>query len=252
MPNRIRAAACGLLILLAACSPTRPSAPAAFSNELPRPVSAAPGVVWYRAAAERRAIYEQVFAQARQQLPKLVGARAAGTWAVIADADETLLDNSEHQLYMARNAIAFDDAGWKTWVDQRRARALPGSIAFVDAVIAAGGRVIVVTNRSENLCEQTRDNLASVGLRVAAVLCAPWDDINAKWLSDKNPRFQRVRAGLTDFGLPALEVVAWLGDNIQDFPGLTQQNAEPLAEFGVRYFMFPNPMYGSWEKLPVR
>ena len=46
--------------------------------------------------------------------------------------------------------------------------------------------------------------------------------------------------------------MAFVGDNIQDFPGLSQairkQGDEAFADFGARFFVLPNPMYGSWEK----
>ncbi len=55
-------------------------------------------------------------------------------------------------------------------------------------------------------------------------------------------------------GLPPLEIVAWVGDNIHDFPGGSQElrGADPrsLADFGVRFFLPPNPMYGSWQGNP--
>jgi predicted secreted acid phosphatase len=49
-------------------------------------------------------------------------------------------------------------------------------------------------------------------------------------------------------------VVAFVGDNIQDFPGLDQSlrrredEDEAFAAFGARFFVLPNPMYGSWER----
>ena len=46
----------------------------------------------------------------------------------------------------------------------------------------------------------------------------------------------------------------WLGDNIHDFPGLDQElrfaSPEELAEFGDRFFILPNPLYGSWRGNP--
>jgi predicted secreted acid phosphatase len=51
--------------------------------------------------------------------------------------------------------------------------------------------------------------------------------------------------------MPKLTVVAWVGDNIQDFPRLTQASRNDpaaFADFGRRYFVLPNPMYGSWER----
>jgi predicted secreted acid phosphatase len=46
--------------------------------------------------------------------------------------------------------------------------------------------------------------------------------------------------------IPPLKVVLWMGDNIRDFPALTQVSAGSPEEFGTRYFVLPNPMYGSW------
>ena len=70
--------------------------------------------------------------------------------------------------------------------------------------------------------------------------------------SDKTPRFESVTDGTTPAGLPPLDVVAVLGDNILDFPGMDQslrrEGASAFADFGTRYFVLPNPMYGSWER----
>jgi predicted secreted acid phosphatase len=65
-----------------------------------------------------------------------------------------------------------------------------------------------------------------------------------------------VQQGTADADLPPLEVLMWVGDNIQDFPGLGQ-NLRMMAgpsygRFGERYFLLPNPMYGSWESNPGR
>ena len=43
-----------------------------------------------------------------------------------------------------------------------------------------------------------------------------------------------------------------VGDNVQDFPGLSQairkEGDEAFAPFGARFFVLPNPMYGSWDR----
>ena len=48
-----------------------------------------------------------------------------------------------------------------------------------------------------------------------------------------------------------MEVIAWIGDNILDFPALDQsisrQGDAAFAPFGRRFFPLPNPMYGSWQ-----
>ena len=106
-----------------------------------------------------------------------------------------------------------------------------------------GGRVVIVTNRDDVRCQPTRANLERLGVAPDLVLCKPPGE------SDKNLRFGRVQRGTASAELPALTVVAWIGDNIQDFPGLTQEvRGDPatFSSFGYSYFVIPNPMYGSW------
>jgi len=110
-----------------------------------------------------------------------------------------------------------------------------------------GGRVAIVTNRDEPQCPQTRDNLRKVEVAFDVVLC------RAPGQSDKNPRFAQVQSG-TGTGMPAMKVLMWVGDNIQDFPGLSQAvRTQPApAEFGRSWVLLPNPMYGSWESNPFQ
>jgi predicted secreted acid phosphatase len=86
-----------------------------------------------------------------------------------------------------------------------------------------------------------------VGLAADVVLC------RANRVSDKNPRFDAIQRGTPETGGAPLRVLLWVGDNILDFPALTQAartQANGLDLFGDRYFMLPNPLYGSWESNP--
>ena len=125
-----------------------------------------------------------------------------------------------------------------------------GAARFIGVVRDLGGRVFIVTNRTLAQCDDTRANLTAIGLAVDAVLCRPPES------SDKNPRFAAVQNGTAVAGLPALEVLMWVGDNIQDFPALSQQIAQQgesaFSAFGTRCIILPNPMYGSWERNPPR
>ena len=88
-----------------------------------------------------------------------------------------------------------------------------------------------------------------MGIDADIVLCKPEGE------SDKNPRFRRVETGSAAPSIAALVVLQYIGDNIQDFPSLTQSargDSASLAQFGRRYFVLPNPMYGSWERNPDR
>ncbi len=108
----------------------------------------------------------------------------------------------------------------------------------------------IVTNRDEAVCPETRDNIRGLGMVVDVVLCRPPST------SDKNPRFERVQDGTAASDLPPLDVVMWVGDNIQDFPSLSQdvrgKGDAAYADFADRFVVVPNPMYGSWESNPWR
>lgn len=239
------------ILFVAACAPVaatgRVGAPEVAASDTSF-VQRHTEVHWVRTAAEHDAIFHQVFRVARERLGAQAAGRARGTWAIISDADETLIDNSEYQRRRAAVDGSFDAASWRSWVRERAAPALPGAVEYVRHVRSLGGRVVVVSNRNAEECDDTRANLAAVELEVDLVLCRAAT-------SDKNPRFESVRQGTASPSLPPLEVLQWVGDNIQDFPRMTQASrgsATALAQFGDRWFILPNPMYGSFERNPPR
>jgi 5'-nucleotidase (lipoprotein e(P4) family) len=186
----------------------------------------------------------QVYRDATDHVEAAAAGRAAGTWAVVLDADETVIDNSLYQLERARAGLPFDRESWSAWTARREATPLPGAAAFLARVRELGGRIAIVTNRREAECPDTEAVFRAHALAYDAMLCRPESS------GDKNPRFEAVARGTTPAGLPPLEIVAFLGDNILDFPqqsqALRQAQEQAFAPFGVRFFVLPNPMYGSW------
>ena len=224
-----------------------PSAPVTTPARAPEGLRAPEAVRWVRDSTEHRALFLQVYRAATAHVEREAATRAPGTWAVVLDADETVIDNSLYQLERARAGQPFDSASWTAWCARREAVPLPGASAFLSRVRALGGRIAIVTNRSAAECPDTEAVFRAQGLAHDALLCKP--DASP---SDKNPRFEAVARGTTPAGLPPLEVVAFVGDNILDFPEKTQairdRGDEAFADFGARFFVLPNPMYGSWEK----
>ncbi len=204
---------------------------------------------WARGAAEHRAIYVETYRAAAERLPALVGGRIANSWGVILDADETVLDNSEYELGRVPFGGAYDASTWANWVARGQATALPGSVGFTERVHQLGGKVIIVTNRDDSTCPITRSNLERIAIRADLVLCKIASD-------DKNPRFEAVQNGTAAPGFPAVAVVEWIGDNIQDFPHLSQSVRDDpdssFDAFGRTFFALPNSMYGSWQRNPPR
>lgn len=238
------------LLLLAACAPAGPRVEPPHPVPIEVEVELGNAAHWFRNSAEYRAIALQTYRLAGERLRELAAGRAEGSWAVILDADETVLDNSEYQKRLAAADARFDIRTWNDWVHEEAATPVPGAADFIRTARQLGGRVALVTNRDEEVCEATRRNLADLAIDVDVVLCRPPSS------SDKNPRFAAVANGTAAPGLPPLTILMWIGDSIQDFPALTQdlRDAAPAAydAFGRTYIILPNPMYGSWERNPRR
>ena len=68
----------------------------------------------------------------------------------------------------------------------------------------------------------------------------------------RTPASRRSRAARRPRGCPRSRSWPFVGDNIQDFPeksqAIRERGDEAFADFGARFFVLPNPMYGSWEK----
>jgi 5'-nucleotidase (lipoprotein e(P4) family) len=227
-----------LLLTLALCACVTQSPPASTSSATPTPPA---GVFWFRNSAERKAIYVETYRAAGAAARTLSAGLAPRSWAVILDIDETVLDNSDYEKSV--DGI-FKQDSWYAWTQKRSAPRLPGAKEFIDLVLdELHGEVVLITNRKQKECDDTEINLRSQQIRYDRILCDRTGD------QDKNARFRQVQQG-TPGVAPALKVLLWMGDNIRDFPALSQTAPGDPGEFGVRYFVLPNPMYGSWMANP--
>jgi 5'-nucleotidase (lipoprotein e(P4) family) len=246
--SRVAAALLGVALAGCAAGPRKASPALA-----PSPVRVYPAatVHWARTSAEYRVLAMQVYRLAREHVLSAAAGRVPRTWAVILDVDETVLDTSSYAKERMAAGAGFDDASWAEHVGRGADPPVPGARVFLDAVRARGGVIALVSNRREPICEDTRHNLEAEHVPFDVVLCRPEGSSG-----DKAPRFQQVERGEALPGLGPLEVLAFVGDNILDFPGgaqsLRDAPEESLAAFGDRYFVLPNPVYGSWEKNPDR
>ncbi len=250
--NRLISAA---LLLLVACAPASQGDDADSDEGALGGTGTAGGATvlpnaihWVRNSAEYQASVRQAYRLAAATVDATVARDhlAAGTWGVVVDADETIVDNSGYNKERAFSAEGSTSSSWDTYVRSKQGKAIGPALAFLDKVRGAGGRVFVVTNRGTDHCPSTEENLRAIGVHYDAILC------KGALESDKNGRFKAIEAGRSPSPFPATKVVVYVGDNIQDFPDLGQdakRDEAKLGEFGGRFVMLPNPMYGSWEKL---
>src|SRR5690606_39125221 len=78
-------------------------------------------LTWFQRSAEYPAITLQVYRQATNAVLAAARDLPAGTWAVILDADETIIDNSEHERRTLAAGVSFSDSSWVPWVRERAA-----------------------------------------------------------------------------------------------------------------------------------
>lgn len=205
---------------------------------------------WYITSAERRAIYHEVYYVACKYVEVTAKDLPRGTWGVILDIDETTVDNSPSALNDMQANVSFSAANWKKWKEKEEAVALPGVKTLVALVHKMGGYVNFVSNGDLSLQSAYEGDLLKQGIYFDQVLLATAETS----ASDKNTRFVAIQKGEKPSKLPAQNIIAWFGDNIQDFPGLQQKDVDKWdvyddalwRKFGNGWFILPNPIYGSW------
>jgi 5'-nucleotidase (lipoprotein e(P4) family) len=211
------------------------------------PYTGAKEIHWVRDSAEYRACAIQAFAWASRLAEEGAKNETSGTWAVVVDADETVLDNSQFQKEVGSEG--FTPAKWDAWVRREEAVAIPGAIAFLNRVHELGGVVAVVTNRKATEQSHTESNFHKAGIPYDLMLCQTNDHM-------KDARFEAVQKGTAAPGVGPLKVLVFCGDNIQDFPNQRQeirfQPEAAMSDWGKKYIAIPNPMYGTWVNNPER
>ena len=173
--------------------------------------------------------------------------------AVIVDVDETVLDNSFYQARTVRDGTAYSTSTCDPWVQEARATAIPGALAFTKEAAAKGVTVFYVTNRTANLEEATRRNLVTLGFPLA-------DGVDTVLTRGEKPEWQASAKGPRRAHVArSYRVLLLIGDDLGDFvvdpagtPAERHARTAPQNDWwGRRWIMVPNPSYGSWERAVV-
>jgi acid phosphatase len=272
-----------LVLAAASCTAPQPRVPPAASGcgaERPIAEGGERATLWIRQSAEFRSVVEGTFRSALDMLrqglsrsgwsaePVQAGDVSGLPPAVVMDIDDTVLDNSAAQarMLLAGTCPGGFDAAWDAWVAERAAPAVPGALDFIRAARELRDpqgrpvRVFFVTNRecgaragSDASCPQEADtlgNLRALGLDSPALA----EELMLKneqpaWGSEKLPRRAQIAR---DY-----RIVLNIGDDLADFlPDVRGQSLVQREEarcrhrdwWGLRWFVIPNPMYGSWQR----
>ncbi|MEZ5455447.1 MAG: HAD family acid phosphatase [Lysobacteraceae bacterium] len=265
-----RPALLSFALLLSACAstPTPLPPPAMTATAATGAHDNLNATLWMQSAAEYQAATLGSYAQARQQLDAALADATINALplseqtqgfeslppAIISDADETLIDNSPFQARRIRDGGDFDPATWAAWSNERKARGIPGAVAFAQYAASRGVTVYYVTNRDHaSEYQATADNLRALGFPLA--------DDNSNLLLRGDPRAPGKEKGeRRRFVAKNHRVVMLLGDNLGDFldgvggdVAARQALIAPYADWwGSRWIMLPNPSYGSWESAVLK
>ena len=257
-----------------ACKPV-PCAPVAEAprpKEVPAPAPTTaecnPGhtilnaTLWVQTAAEYRAVTIQTFAAARQSLDR---ALADKTWvaavedkdnaahqppAVIVDIDETLIDNSRFQARAIQAGKTFDGEIWDQWTGESGAAAVPGAAEFLAYARDKKVKIFYISNREISEEGETLENLRRLGYPVDS-------DPDTMLMRAERTAWQNSDKTLRrEFAGSSHRILLIIGDDLNDFTDARERSVTERDElvartrswWGTRWFMIPNPIYGSWER----
>jgi acid phosphatase len=267
------------MLLVSGCAATAKRAPAPAVDTNAAPVASAPAdalplandnlnaVAWTQTAIERDLIYRQAYRAAQDQLVRALkdarwdalpqGERKTALKgirkkAVILDIDETVLDNSPYQARLVKQGTNYDEFTWAEWCREEIARPVPGALEFTRFAASKGVTLFYLSNRARDLRDVTISNLRKVGFPVATNeevflgLGTVVSDCEQNG-SEKGCRRELISR---DY-----RVLMQVGDQLGDFvdvlantPEGRRQAVEPYLDWiGERWFVLPNPTYGSWE-----
>jgi len=200
--------------------------------------------LYHQKSAERDALCLQAYNIARHRLDEIIAQNPdASNLAIVLDLDETVLDNSPYEAMCVLDNTSYP-VGWDEWMYAADAKALPGAVDFLKYAKSKNINIFYITNRKEKYREATLQNLQKHDLASATKnhLLLRTNE------SSKEPRRQQV--------LEKHEIVMLFGDNLADFSKVFdgEKNTSERAilvdslknEFGNRFIVFPNVMYGDW------
>lgn len=215
--------------------------------------------LWYQTSVEYKTTALSVYAGAQRLLDAAIGDHgwtaaleqdgnySAKPPAIILDVDETVLDNSAYQSWVVTANTSYSSKTWAAFVEDAISTPTPGALELTKAAADKGVEVFYVTNRKAAEEAATIKNLQEYGFPYADADHVMVRGEKEEWGSAKATRRAAVAA---DF-----RVIMMFGDNFGDFTddidGSIDERLEVMDKYatywGERWFMLPNPTYGSWE-----
>ena len=202
--------------------------------------------VWTQNSAEYRALCYQAFNAAKMNLDALFFFEKEydKPLAIIADVDETVLDNSPYDGKLILNNTTYNRESWVKWGNLEIANAIPGSLEFLIYASEKNVEIFYISNRYSEQLEATVNNLKKLGFPDAK-------ESNVLLRGDTRSKSERRKSVSDNY-----EIIMLIGDNLSDFNDefeiklyneRSDQTDKLKNEFGTKLIVLPNPNYGDWE-----
>ncbi len=256
-PTPARRRQCPLLtltiaVLVSGCAATPPPSVGARDDRLD-------AILWQTTSVEYLVLAKSIYASAAVHLERALADRH---WtavpeqnenfqqlppAVIMDIDETVLDTGRFQSELVKNHARFSTAVWREWMTRNEPPPVPGALEFISMAQSRGVTVFFITNRDETTEPTTRRHLSAAGIRVP-------EEIDTVLSANERPDWGVDKGSRRRFIAQNYRVLMVFGDDLADFiseyrspPSVRIKDALKYNFWGTKWFMLPNPMYGSWE-----
>ena len=200
--------------------------------------------LFHQEASEYRALCYQAYNVGKMMLDKDLADKSIDKHRIVVlDIDETVLDNSPYEAQCIIENINYPQR-WDEWCNKASAGAVPGALDFLNYARANGVSVFYVTNRKQHLKDVTIKNLIELGFPQV-------DDEHVMMRTDADSKEPR-RMILSD----RFHISLLFGDNLNDFSDVFENSSNEIrslqvdkykTEFGKRFILLPNSMYGEWE-----
>lgn len=211
-------------------------------------------ILWTQTSAEYRALAYQAFSLATLRLDQELRNHMAGRKrirsakppAVVVDVDETVLDNSHYQAELVLRGVAYTSESWQAWCNRAEAGAVPGAIDFLNYAFHRGVHVFYITNRRQPEKAGTIENLKKLG----------FPGVSEETVMIREPGPNPSKESRRRKVASRYRIALLIGDNLNDFSDdfagrsvvdRKVQVDRERSEFGSRFIVIPNPMYGDWE-----
>lgn len=200
---------------------------------------------WYQTSGEAKALYIQGYNIATERLKEYLKKPHEKPYSIVLDLDETVLDNSAYQAENIVKGVGYSSGTWDEWVKMKKAKAVPGAKEFLQFADKNGVKIYYISDRVESQLDATIENLKNEGIPVQSR-----ENVLLKNKEDKSGKVNR-----REYVKKHTDLIMLFGDNLSDFDVFSSSSIEDrnkrveelATEFGDKFILFPNPMYGAFE-----